>query len=84
MCLIVSRKYQVVIPKEVRKQLQIKPGQKMRVSATPDGRAILEKDDDIDIDAIIKKYAGTMRGVWHDQGLTADEWLRRERDSWDT
>ncbi|MBA3758273.1 AbrB/MazE/SpoVT family DNA-binding domain-containing protein [Candidatus Saccharibacteria bacterium] len=83
MSLIISSKYQVVIPKAVRKQLSIKPGQKVRVSATSDGRVILEKDDTPDIEAIINKYAGTLKGVWHNQGLSAEEWLRKERDAWD-
>lgn len=80
---IVSSKYQIVIPRAVRKQLGIVAGQKMRVTATKDGSILIEKDAANTIDAVIAKHAGSAQGVWHDQGLTADEWLRRERESWD-
>ncbi len=81
MSLTVSSKYQVVIPKEVRKQLSIKPGQKMRVKALPDGRAILEKDDTPNIDTGIEKYAGTLKNTaWQKAGMDAAEWIRKMRD----
>jgi AbrB family looped-hinge helix DNA binding protein len=37
----VSPKYQIVIPKAVRKQLKIKPGQKMQVEAGNNGTIII-------------------------------------------
>lgn len=87
MSLTVSSKYQVVIPKAVRKQLSIKPGQKVRVSATPDGRIILEKDDVIDVKAVLKKYAGSIKHEdteWGKAGMDATEWIRKMRDEeWD-
>lgn len=87
MSLIISSKYQVVIPKAVRKQLALKPGQKVRVSATPDGRAILEKDDAPDIESVIKKYAGSLKvgeTAWGKAGMDSASWLRKMRDEdWD-
>jgi AbrB family looped-hinge helix DNA binding protein len=83
MSVTVSSKYQVVIPKNVRKQLHIKPGQQLNIRAGENGQILLEKTAQIDIGALAKKYAGSQEGIWHQQGLTADEWLRRERASWD-
>ena len=83
MSLTVSSKYQVVIPKDVRRQLRIKPGQKMRVRAMADGRAILEKDDTLDIAAVIKKYAGSVKPsetAWGKAGMDPTEWIRTIRD----
>lgn len=79
----VSSKYQIVIPRAVRKQLGIVPGQKMRVTATRNGSVLLQKDESDSIDAIIAKHAGSARGVWRQEGLTADVWLARERSAWD-
>lgn len=72
---IVSSKYQVVIPKEVRKHLNIKPGQKVDISHQKDGRAI------IDTSSVVEKYAGSLTGVWGGEDPT--KWLRAERDAWD-
>lgn len=83
MSVIVSSKYQVVIPKAVRRRLGVKPGQRLNVHADKDGNIVLQKDVAFDMDTLVQKYAGSMKGVWHDQGLTADEWLDKERGSWD-
>ncbi len=70
----VSSKYQVVIPKAVRQQLQIKPGQKVQVKAK-------DKKVIIDTESVIEKYAGSLTGVWG--GEDPAQWLRRQRDAWD-
>lgn len=71
---IVSDKYQVVIPKAVRQQLQLKPGQKVRVEAR-------DKKVIIDTESAVDKYAGSLTGVWGVEDPA--EWLRRQRDAWD-
>lgn len=71
---IVSGKYQVVIPKAVRKQLAIKPGQKVRIERH--SRGVL-----IDTTSIVEKYAGSLTGIWGTQDPA--KWLRKERDDWD-
>jgi len=79
----VSSKYQIVIPKSVRKQLYVKPGQKVNVQATKDGRIILEKDSSGSAEAFIKKYAGSIKTAdtaWGKAGLDASEWIRKMRD----
>jgi AbrB family looped-hinge helix DNA binding protein len=57
----VSPKYQIVIPKAVRKQLNIKPGQKMRVDATADGTIIVTQAGvPLAMDEL-HKYAGSLQ-----------------------
>lgn len=71
----VSSKYQVVIPKAVRKQLQIKPGQKVNVSRQKNGKIV------IDASSVVEKYAGSLTAVWGDTDPA--EWLRADRDASD-
>jgi AbrB family looped-hinge helix DNA binding protein len=61
----VSPKFQVVIPKEIRDALQLKPGQKMRVIEY-DGRIELIPDRDI------SELRGFLRGI--------DTRIEREKD----
>ena len=61
----VSPKYQVVIPKEIRDALQLRPGQKMRVIEY-DGRIELIPDRDI------SELRGFLRGI--------DTCIEREED----
>jgi AbrB family looped-hinge helix DNA binding protein len=77
----ISTKYQIVIPKAVRKQLGIRPGQKMQVEATKDGNVLLKKDVSATADSIIDKYAGSLSGVW--RGEDPAQWLRKDRDASD-
>ncbi len=69
----VSDKYQVVIPKAVRQQLQIKPGQKVRVKRK--AKTII-----IDTSSVVEKYAGSLSGVWGDD---PDRYIRELRDEWE-
>jgi AbrB family looped-hinge helix DNA binding protein len=56
----VSPKYQVVIPKEVREELQIKPGQELLVSVS-DGKVHLDPPRSI------KELYGMAKGMkWRD------------------
>lgn len=78
----VSTKYQVVIPKAIRKQLGITSGQQLKVRAGKNGQIILQKDDSAaGIDEVIKKYAGIARGAW---GADPVATIRKMRDEdWD-
>jgi AbrB family looped-hinge helix DNA binding protein len=60
----VSPKYQVVIPKRVREQLGLRPGQRLQVIALP-GR----------IELVPEQPIGDLRGF-----LTGDNTFERERD----
>jgi len=61
----VSPKYQVVIPKEIRDTLQLRPGQKMRVIEY-DGRIEMIPDRDI------SELRGFLKGI--------DTDIQREKD----
>ena len=79
----VSPKYQIVIPKAVRKQLNIRPGQKMRVEARSDGSIIVKNSNDpVGFDEL-SKYAGsldTAKTAWGKQGIDPATWVRKQRD----
>lgn len=86
----VSKKYQVVIPKAVRKQVSIKPGQKLTVKAGKDGSIVLKTESAKKVDSLdewIEKYAGvikTSETAWGKAGMDAAEWIRKQRDEeWD-
>ena len=61
----ISPKYQVVIPKEIREALRLRPGQKMRVIEY-DGRIELIPDRDI------SELRGILKGI--------DTQFQREKD----
>ena len=61
----VSPKYQVVIPKEIRDALQLRPGQKMRVIEY-DGRIEMIPDRDI------SELRGFIKGINTDIGREKD------------
>lgn len=73
--LTVSNKYQVVIPKLLRRELGIKPGQKIHM--LPLKRGSLEITTNSALDA----YVGSVRGVWGDDPAKA---IRKQRDEWDS
>ncbi|MGH9856842.1 MAG: AbrB/MazE/SpoVT family DNA-binding domain-containing protein [Acidobacteriota bacterium] len=80
MDLKVSSKYQVVIPKAVRKQLNIKPGQKLRIDKVQGKSIVLSVP--LSAEEHLAKYAGTLKDTpWQKEGVDAAEWIRRERDN---
>ena len=73
----VSTKYQIVIPKNARKKLNIQPGEKLLVD--------VRKDMLIIRPARIKEWkdlGGIAMGMFNKDGGPA-EYLRKERESWD-
>ena len=76
----VSTKYQVVIPKDVRRKMKIKPGQKLRVEIS--GEQIIlsptpaKKEWDWP-----KDYINNLTNPW--KGEDAEKYLEEERNSWD-
>lgn len=75
---LVSTKYQVVIPKEVRKKIGLKPGQRMDVELA-NHTIVLTKTkakwswpDD---------YLKNLRDPW--EGEDREKYLEEERNSWD-
>ncbi len=79
----VSPKYQIVIPKAVRKQLNIKPGQKMQVETTDGVTIIVKQATESANFEELSGYAGSIKTKdtdWGKQGLDATLWLRKQRD----
>jgi len=73
-----SSKYQIVIPKAVRRKLDYKPGDKFIVTAVGDK---LEISKALSAHEIISKYAGTLKNsAWKKEGIDAAVWIRRQRD----
>lgn len=76
----VNVKYQVVIPKEVRKRIKIKPGQKMDVEVTANQIILSPSKTKRQLNwpkDHIKKFGG----IW--EGVDVDKYIDRERNSWD-
>ncbi len=61
----ISPKYQIVIPKEARKRLKLKPGQKVRVVQFGDHLALLPERPQA-------SYRGIFRGL--DPDVPRDDW----------
>ncbi|HEY1835977.1 MAG TPA: AbrB/MazE/SpoVT family DNA-binding domain-containing protein [Candidatus Saccharimonadales bacterium] len=72
----VSSKYQIVIPKELRKKFQIKPGQKIRLEQNKKGELVINTKSPID------EYYGMFAGsnIW---GKDPVKTIRKMRDEWD-
>ncbi len=73
-----SRKYQIVVPKEVRKKMNLRVGERVAVYGVDENRAMLIRRP--------KSYADALQGlgkeVWEALG-GADKYIREERASWD-
>jgi len=67
-----SAKNQIVIPREAREALKLKPGAKLLVVVRGEKVLVLEKP---------KSYAGAIRGLG--RGLYPRNYLKKERGSWD-
>jgi len=67
-----SSKNQIVIPREARKALGLKPGDKILVVTRGEDVIILRKP---------KSYRTALRGLG--RGLYPKDYLRKERDSWE-
>jgi AbrB family looped-hinge helix DNA binding protein len=68
----VSSRNQIVIPREVREALQLKPGDKLLITAQGGKILVLEKP---------KSYSKAIRGVVP-RGYYGKDYLRKERQSW--
>ncbi len=67
-----SSKNQVVIPREARKALGLKPGDKLLFTVLGDRLIVIEKP---------KSFAAALRGLG--RGLYPPDYLKKERESWD-
>jgi AbrB family looped-hinge helix DNA binding protein len=67
-----SAKNQIVIPREAREALQLKPGDKLLVVPCGNRIIILEKP---------KSFSNAIRGLA--RGLYPKDYLKKEREDWD-
>ena len=67
----VSSKNQIVIPREVRQQLGLKPGDKIVLALHGDTAIMIRKP---------KKYPEALAGIL--KGMYPPDYLERERESW--
>jgi AbrB family looped-hinge helix DNA binding protein len=67
-----SAKNQIVIPREAREALRLKPGDKILVSVRGGRVVILQKP---------KSFAAAIRGLA--RGSFPKDYLKKERESWD-
>lgn len=77
---LVNVKYQVVIPKEARKKVKIKPGQRMNVNIAGDQIILSPAKSKKQLkwpEDYIKKYGD----IW--KGVDVDKYIDEERNSWD-
>lgn len=73
-----SKKYQIVIPKEVRKKMGLEAGSQVAVYPIDERRAMLVKRPE----DYVKALRGLGKEVWEALG-GADKYIREERASWD-
>lgn len=73
----VSKKYQIAVPSEVRKQLRIEPGDNLLVDVQGCHIVLIPEPKDY-----AKRLKGLHREVWQD--VEPQEYVRREREAWKT
>lgn len=74
----VGPKYQVVIPKAVRRRIGIRPGSYVLIDARQGRQAVIRAS----AVAYLDRYQGSLTGAW-DQLGGSTRYLKRERDDWD-
>lgn len=73
----VSSKYQIVIPKELRKKLNIKPGQRLAIELNKSNDVVIQTGT-TPLEELGKKYGG--RNIWGKDPVAT---IRKMRDEWD-
>lgn len=69
-----SSKYQVVIPKQLRRSLGMRPGQKLRIYQSKAGTL------EISTKSALDDLVGSVQGAW---GKDPVAYIRKQRDEWD-
>jgi AbrB family looped-hinge helix DNA binding protein len=71
----VSSKYQIVIPLEVRKKINLKSGDRLIIKANNEKIIIYPQPK-----SYTKYSLGLGKEIW--QGIDATEYVRKERETW--
>ena len=77
----VSTKYQVVIPRAIRKKIKVKPGQKLNID-TKGNKIILSPMQGKQAWVWPDDYIKNLRGLWKNT-KDIEKYLEKERNSWD-
>lgn len=77
---LVSTKYQVVIPKEIRKKISLRPGQRMNIQVTGN-QVVLSPTTMKRKLSWPKDYVERLQNPW--EGVDVDKYMDEERNSWD-
>lgn len=84
-----TSKAQVTIPKDVRDELGVKPGDLLRFDRAPDGRITIAKGDEPMVETPQQRYErinkalASVRGTIDIGGMTTDEYMREIRGDWE-
>lgn len=73
----VSTKYQIVIPKEIRKKMRISPGMKISIRLIDAHKAIINRT----ADDPVKALRGLGKDVWKSLG-GGEKYIQSERNTW--
>lgn len=77
---LVSTKYQVVIPREVRRKMKVKPGQRMNVDVVGE-KIVLSKTKEKKKWNWPDDYLKNLKDPW--EGEDRKKYLEEERNSWE-
>ncbi|MDP2629400.1 MAG: AbrB/MazE/SpoVT family DNA-binding domain-containing protein [Candidatus Harrisonbacteria bacterium] len=73
----ISKKYQIVVPKKIRQQMNLKAGNEVELYSLDEDRAILVKHPKDPL----KRMRGLGKELWASLG-GADTYIKEERSSW--
>ena len=74
----VGPKYQVVIPKAVRRKMGVLPGDYDTIEHDRQHRAVIRKS----AESFLDRFQGSLKGAWDEFG-GVEKYLENERNSWD-
>lgn len=72
-----SRKAQITLPRAAREALGVAPGDRVGL-VVRDGQVVLTSVEELAV-----RSRGLLRGTWGATRVEMDNYLRRERDSWE-
>ena len=78
---LVSTKYQVVIPKEIRKKITVKPGQRMNIDIMGE-KIVLSKHEQKKKWQWPDDYYKNLKGLWK-SSEDIEKYLEEEDKSWE-